>query len=47
MGKVIKEKITCMTKFAALVTQTQIATLNRLAIESFVVFKNPYSQSSS
>jgi hypothetical protein len=43
IGKVIKEKITCMAKFAALVKQTQIATLTRLAKESFVVFTNPYA----
>lgn len=38
LGKVIKEKISDMTKFANLVTQTQIATLQRLAYESFVIF---------
>jgi hypothetical protein len=38
IGKVIKEKITCMVKFEALVKQTQIATLTRLAKESFVIF---------
>lgn len=38
INTVITEKISCMTRFARLVTQTQIATLLRLAKESFVLF---------
>lgn len=38
LGKVIKEKISDITKFIKLITQTQVATISRLAKESFNIF---------